>query len=131
MSKCLWSGWKWSRGVKEITSLFTCCPVNQECLWKKTQIEKINLFVPISNDFINPFQANVPFLYPLKTSENLVFFCDCLYLAYFHHYLLLSHSRLEKQLKEQFLRKLFLVCPRKLFRSWSYASWVRNFSYFV
>ena len=98
---------------------------------KENPDRKKKLFVPISNVFINPFQANVPFLYPLKTSENLVFFCDCLYLAYFHHYLLLSHSRLEKQLKEQFLRKLFLVCPRKLFRSWSYASWIRNFSYFV
>ena len=40
MSKCLWSEWKWYRGLKEIVSPFPCCPVNRECSWKKTQIEK-------------------------------------------------------------------------------------------
>ena len=30
MSKCLWSGWKWYRGLKEIASLFPYCPVNHE-----------------------------------------------------------------------------------------------------
>ena len=37
MSKCVWSGWKWSRGIKEIASPFPCCPVNHECSWKKSQ----------------------------------------------------------------------------------------------
>ena len=36
-----WSRWKWRRGVTKITSPFLCCPVNQECLWKKTQKRKI------------------------------------------------------------------------------------------
>ena len=33
ISKCLWSGWKWS-------SPLICFPVNHEYLWKKTQIKK-------------------------------------------------------------------------------------------
>ena len=37
MSTCLWSGWKWSSGLKVIASPFPCCPVNCECLWKKIQ----------------------------------------------------------------------------------------------
>ena len=36
MSKCLWSGSKWYRRVKEVTSPFACCPVNRECSRKKT-----------------------------------------------------------------------------------------------
>ena len=40
MSKCLWSGWKWQKRYKEIVSPFTCCPVNREYSWKKSQIEK-------------------------------------------------------------------------------------------
>ena len=38
MSKCLclWSGWKWQWGVNEIASFFICCPVNRDCLWKKS-----------------------------------------------------------------------------------------------
>ena len=40
MSKCLWSGWKWLTGVIETASHFPCCPVNRECLGKKTQTEK-------------------------------------------------------------------------------------------
>ena len=40
MSKCLWSGWKWYRGLKEIASPFPCCPVNRKCSKKKTKIEK-------------------------------------------------------------------------------------------
>ena len=39
-SKCLGSGLKWWKGVKEISPPFPCCPVNREYLWKKTQIEK-------------------------------------------------------------------------------------------
>ena len=30
---------------------------------------------PLQVTFINPFVPNVPFLYPLKTSENLIVFC--------------------------------------------------------
>ena len=40
MSKCLWSGWNWQKGCKQISSLFTCCPVNHEYSWKKSQVEK-------------------------------------------------------------------------------------------
>ena len=40
MPKCLWSKWKWWRGLKKIVSPFPCCLVNRECLWKKTHIEK-------------------------------------------------------------------------------------------
>ena len=40
MSKCLWSGWKWYWGVKEIPSPFSCSPVIRKCSWKKSQIEK-------------------------------------------------------------------------------------------
>ena len=40
MPKCLWSGWKWYWGVKEIPSPFHCSPVIRRCSWKKTQIEK-------------------------------------------------------------------------------------------
>ena len=40
MSKCLWSGWKWYKGYKKIASSFTCCPVNREYSWKKSQVEK-------------------------------------------------------------------------------------------
>ena len=38
--KCLWSGWKWYRGVNEIPYYFPYSPVNRECSWKKTQTEK-------------------------------------------------------------------------------------------
>ena len=40
MFKCLWNGWKWYRVVKAIASSFPCYPVNRECWWKKTQIER-------------------------------------------------------------------------------------------
>ena len=40
MSRCLWSRWKWWRGVKKIPSPFFCCPVNSSYSWKKTLIEK-------------------------------------------------------------------------------------------
>ena len=40
MSKCLWSGGKWWRGLKEIAYPFPCCLGNSGCSWKKTQIEK-------------------------------------------------------------------------------------------
>ena len=40
MPKCLWSGRKWLKEYKEIASPFTCCPVNREYSWKKSQIEK-------------------------------------------------------------------------------------------
>ena len=40
MSKCLLSGWKRWKGYKKIASPFTCCPMNREYSWKKTQIEK-------------------------------------------------------------------------------------------
>ena len=40
MSKCLWKGWRWYKGYKEIVSPFTCCPVNREYSWMKSQIEK-------------------------------------------------------------------------------------------
>ena len=43
--KCLASGWKWYRRVKEITSPFPCSFVNHKCLWKKTQVEK-NISAP-------------------------------------------------------------------------------------
>ena len=38
--KCLASGWKRYRRVKEITSIFPCSFVNHKFLWKKTQVEK-------------------------------------------------------------------------------------------
>ena len=45
-----------------------CCP---------TEVKYMSTFSftlsTSSRIFINPFQANVPFLYPLKTSENLTF----------------------------------------------------------
>ena len=54
--------------------LLPCYPVNCQCLWKKTLIEKKWLIFLYAN--INPFVPNTPFLYPLKTSENLtVFWC--------------------------------------------------------
>ena len=40
MPKCLWNGWTLYRGDKEIVSPFAWCPVNRECLWKNTQINK-------------------------------------------------------------------------------------------
>ena len=40
MYRCLWSVWKWQKGNKEIASPFTCCPVNREYSWKKSQVEK-------------------------------------------------------------------------------------------
>ena len=40
MSKCLWSGWKWLWGVKEMHFPFPCSPVIREWSWKKTQKEK-------------------------------------------------------------------------------------------
>lgn len=42
----------------------------------------------------------------------------------------MCHLCLEKQFKEQFIRKFYFVCTMKLFQSWSYASCVTNFSYF-
>ena len=49
-------------------------PLNCQCLWKKTLIEKTWLIFLHAN--INPFVPNAPFLYSLKTSENLtVFWC--------------------------------------------------------
>ena len=39
-SNCLWGGWKWYRGVKQMPFLFPCYHVNRKCSWKKTQIEK-------------------------------------------------------------------------------------------
>ena len=44
MSKCLWSGWKWLRTLKEIASPFPCGPVNRKCSWKKTQIENKHIY---------------------------------------------------------------------------------------
>ena len=41
MSKCLWSGWRWYCGVKEMPSPFPCSPLICEWLWKKTQTKKI------------------------------------------------------------------------------------------
>ena len=49
ISKCLWSVWKWWRGVIEITFLYPCCPVNRECLWKKTQTNKKNPYLAITS----------------------------------------------------------------------------------
>ena len=40
MSKCLWSRRKWLKRYKEIASPFTCCPMNREYSWKKSQREK-------------------------------------------------------------------------------------------
>ena len=40
MSKCLWSGWKWQKGYKEIASPFPCCLVNRKYSRKKSQIVK-------------------------------------------------------------------------------------------
>ena len=40
MSKRLWSGWEWYKGVKGMVFSLRCCPVNCECSWKKTQVEK-------------------------------------------------------------------------------------------
>ena len=40
MSKCLWSVRKWQKEYKEIVSPFTCCLVNREYSWKKSQVEK-------------------------------------------------------------------------------------------
>ena len=40
MSKCLWSGWKWQKGYKEIASPFNCCLVNHEYSWNKSQKQK-------------------------------------------------------------------------------------------
>ena len=40
MSRCLWTGSKLKKGNKEIAFPFTCCPVNSEYSWKKSQIEK-------------------------------------------------------------------------------------------
>ena len=45
MSKCPWGSWKWQWGVKEMPSSFPCKPVIPECSWKKTQIEKNNIFI--------------------------------------------------------------------------------------
>ena len=46
MSKCLWKGWKWKKGYKEIAFPFTCYFVNREYSWKKSQTEKkCELFV--------------------------------------------------------------------------------------
>ena len=41
----------------------------------------------------------------------------------------MCHLSLEKQFKEQFIRKFCFVCTMKLFQSWSYASCVTNFFY--
>ena len=49
MSMYLWSGWKWQRGVKEITSALPCCPVNCDNSWKEIQIEKSASFKNIGN----------------------------------------------------------------------------------
>ena len=42
MSKCLWSGWKWLKVVKELACPFPCYPINREYSWKKILIEKKN-----------------------------------------------------------------------------------------
>ena len=47
-SKCLWSGWKWSRGVKEIASRFPCCPVN---VCERKSRQKKGLVMMVSNIF--------------------------------------------------------------------------------
>ena len=41
MFKCLWNGWKWYSGVKEMPSLYNFIPMILKWLWQKTQIEKI------------------------------------------------------------------------------------------
>ena len=40
MSGCLRSAWKWWKATAEIVFPVPCCPVNCECSWKKTLIEK-------------------------------------------------------------------------------------------
>ena len=46
-SKGLWNGWKWQKGVRDIVSLFLCCPMNRECSWKKIQIKKYMYIIPL------------------------------------------------------------------------------------
>ena len=54
--------------------LLQICCVFSEHIFLRTTLEScfLELFYWYSQDFmnINPFQANAPFLYPLKTSEN-------------------------------------------------------------
>ena len=42
MLKCLRSGQKWYRVVKEIDFPFPSCLVNRECLWKKPKLKKVS-----------------------------------------------------------------------------------------
>ena len=41
--------------------------------FKKTLGSSFTFLVTVGLAFLNPFYPNVPFLYPLKTSENLMF----------------------------------------------------------
>ena len=52
MSNCLWSGWKWYWGVKEIPSPFPGSLVIREWLWKKTQAEKKNFLFHLEALFV-------------------------------------------------------------------------------
>ena len=41
---------------------------------KARKLRKCNFLKKVKEGFFNPFIPNVPFLYPLKTSENLTAF---------------------------------------------------------
>ena len=55
MAKCLWSRWKQLKGYKEIASPFTCCPVNREYSWKKSQIKKSKLCFATCRDRLSVY----------------------------------------------------------------------------
>ena len=79
MSKCLWSGWKWYRGLREIASLFPYCPMNRECSWKKTQLEKKTVMkIMNSSSYLRGFANNCyKIVSPFFLQESVHDFAIC------------------------------------------------------
>ena len=112
MCKCLWSVWKWYRGYKEITSPFTCCPVNREYSWKKSKIEKkanyalqhVRIYRNQSTDLQN--KSMDWFLYDKNLHHERV---NALLLACIHWDIFLEYDKIIDIYASKYQRRMHLI----------------------
>ena len=114
MSKFLWSRWKWQRGVKWIPSPFPCCPVNRECSWKKTQIEKKKNYIK------NRFFSNIFNIITIKNKfmigiSWLVSHEVCIHIQYFFG---VVRNKLQTKEDQKFEKRICHVNHALYFDQW-------------